>query len=1150
MGQQSSIIRVTAKPDNTANATLYFSAFGKLINGADVPVRNMVGNFVSATSSITGPTDSKEGLPANYIFTANTNTNYPYNLLDNVDISFLDITNAYVLYNGAQIATVPIVNGVINKAMPVTITASCPIPQIFTLALQSGGSCNVLTPISSAQGQSVVECNSTGTVAITCSTIYTDNASISIPPIMNTCTVIPLTATGHVDHLCNDATNNCPAITQIIARVYDLSGILTFDGSQSNASLTVSSSLNMTLSPQYANGNGIAWVANNINLSCDPKKLNIDNFSLSASILIKGGHTLPPMSNINLRVEFDMIDANGTVIGANSSKGIAITVYDPKPSFDANIVVALCGYAQVYASESKGAPGTKPVIINQITYPALPNIFYTIPSQVNTPAVDNTITTIQPDAGQTAIFKAAYPKCLADLSYYTEPAININYSDYYASCDDKQILTYSQYNGLPSTTVANMPTIVFHPAVVEQSLTSSTTWSLMVENKGSRAGYVTLKIQPDALNQITMEITSLSLNKTRLSPSTYKTIGNTVYVSLGSIDPNTQVELDITAKAQKCLNSGNSLIDISGVVSCADLSTSPSTTIASVFASYDCGNLSTQLQMENMSAELQAVETFEPGPFEMCKDIGVSVKVSNIGRADLSNLGFWFEQPNTGTTIVDNKVTWTYNGTTYDLINGTAPQNLIINNTDKIKSNTILSDQIIRNSPIDETASTLSPNQDIILDFNIQIQCSPDLNSTLGTVVNPVKMHSSGLSNCGEPQEYILQFVPPLKGFDDLNDLSVSTPNPSNFSLVGTISTGKLQFTVSNTNASNPLTAVSLFITLPDGVTITSVNGDPGLQGFIMSATANGVLLTLPQDQSIVSGSPKYINLQLQDSKPCPDISYVDIAGALTRTLTGCGTSSCPVTEQQIAVKGVLNRVKQPLPISITGKTDVCATNTTATLTASGADSYVWSDGTNGATVTVSAPTTTYTVTGTTALGCIGTATTTISYHQLPTVTINAPVGSIQFADWSTQGTKLFTVIQSEGTTGTWAQVSGPTDGGCGSYTWSYTIQSFCGPVTATITFDVINCCILDCPTNDLVITDMPGYTTYDVTILQYYIAHPGNLQKQPDCSYILTSNDACIPTVHLNACFLKNADSNNDGKIDAADVAIFINLVAKALGN
>ena len=76
-----------------------------------------------------------------------------------------------------------------------------------------------------------------------------------------------------------------------------------------------------------------------------------------------------------------------------------------------------------------------------------------------------------------------------------------------------------------------------------------------------------------------------------------------------------------------------------------------------------------------------------------------------------------------------------------------------------------------------------------------------------------------------------------------------------------------------------------------------------------------------------------------------------------------------------------------PLPtITIGGNTTICQGSST-TLTASGADSYIWSTGENTASVNISSFGV-YTVTGTSVEGCSNTANVTVLVSQLPVITI------------------------------------------------------------------------------------------------------------------------------------------------------------------
>ena len=85
-----------------------------------------------------------------------------------------------------------------------------------------------------------------------------------------------------------------------------------------------------------------------------------------------------------------------------------------------------------------------------------------------------------------------------------------------------------------------------------------------------------------------------------------------------------------------------------------------------------------------------------------------------------------------------------------------------------------------------------------------------------------------------------------------------------------------------------------------------------------------------------------------------------------------------------------------PLPIITVPSATICVGNST-TLTASGASTYSWTPATTvspsvGTTVTA-IPTSTqiYTITGTSAAGCVNTGTTSVTVNPLPTVTVNNP---------------------------------------------------------------------------------------------------------------------------------------------------------------
>ena len=100
-------------------------------------------------------------------------------------------------------------------------------------------------------------------------------------------------------------------------------------------------------------------------------------------------------------------------------------------------------------------------------------------------------------------------------------------------------------------------------------------------------------------------------------------------------------------------------------------------------------------------------------------------------------------------------------------------------------------------------------------------------------------------------------------------------------------------------------------------------------------------------------------------------VLYTDTAGCMGRSTVSIGyINASPV-------------------ITITASSNSVCTNGTATLTANGVPNYTWSSGSNlGAIAITQSVATTYSVTGTSSLGCVGTNTISIGIYQTPTVGI------------------------------------------------------------------------------------------------------------------------------------------------------------------
>jgi gliding motility-associated-like protein len=186
--------------------------------------------------------------------------------------------------------------------------------------------------------------------------------------------------------------------------------------------------------------------------------------------------------------------------------------------------------------------------------------------------------------------------------------------------------------------------------------------------------------------------------------------------------------------------------------------------------------------------------------------------------------------------------------------------------------------------------------------------------------------------------------------------------------------------------------------------------------------------------------------------------SYVWNSGATTATFnamapgtyTVTGTNACGQADASVTVSAAAGP-----SVFISGDTAPCA-GTSTVLTASGADSYIWSNGVSGASITVSAPGT-VSVTGTNACGT-GSASVTVEFGTLPDLAISGSPflcpqavltasGATSYV-WNTGATTATITATASGTytvTGTNA---------CGTSTASVDVQA--SPVSANIQASIV----------------------------------------------------------------------------------------------
>lgn len=139
--------------------------------------------------------------------------------------------------------------------------------------------------------------------------------------------------------------------------------------------------------------------------------------------------------------------------------------------------------------------------------------------------------------------------------------------------------------------------------------------------------------------------------------------------------------------------------------------------------------------------------------------------------------------------------------------------------------------------------------------------------------------------------------------------------------------------------------------------------------------------LTISPSQTICAGQASTLNVSGATSytwSTSANTNSIVVSPTVTTTYTVTGASTCGTATAQVTVY-----IASPPIISVNNAT-ICA-GKSATLTATGGSTYVWSNGATTSSVVVAPTVTTqYTVTGTTSAGCTNTAIATVSVNPSP----------------------------------------------------------------------------------------------------------------------------------------------------------------------
>ena len=188
---------------------------------------------------------------------------------------------------------------------------------------------------------------------------------------------------------------------------------------------------------------------------------------------------------------------------------------------------------------------------------------------------------------------------------------------------------------------------------------------------------------------------------------------------------------------------------------------------------------------------------------------------------------------------------------------------------------------------------------------------------------------------------------------------------------------------------SNAATANSINVSQSGIYTVTATNAEGCSAPASVTVTVNPLPnVTIAGNTTLCAGNSTTLTASGADSyswSTGDNTASVSISAFGVYTVTGTSTAGCSNTANVTVL------VSQPPVITISGETDICAGEST-TLTATGGETYLWSDGTTANTLTVGMAGS-YQVIGYNAAGCDAMASTTVNVWQSATseFTIECP---------------------------------------------------------------------------------------------------------------------------------------------------------------
>ena len=1008
---------------------------------------------------------------------------------------------------------------------------------------------------------------------------------------INTCDTVLLQAKGTVSYNCGE---NCPRYKSVAVSVEDKSKSLPIKIKDA-----VLQDVSSTYNFDYRDG--IIAYEFPIQLDCPDKDSVMTKELHFRGNLFVNGHIDAERIDANIQVRYMLIGQNDTVYDGTLTWGDMLTVYDPKPSFGISTSLSYCSDGTVIARMGKGASTGVParIQITEVTFPAQPDFYYAT-NGLNATGMPYTISNLQWEASQGHDefwdVSGLRPKCAEDGIFNSKKTGVIQYEDFYGTSCQRTVRKDDVY-GIAEEPY-EMPKITLHPTERQQSVESTTTWTLLVENNGhSTAQHVMLRLTPNEENSMTIKIDEVRLNGQICS--NLKRFGNSVYVPIeGSFAKSTQKVVTVTAKYEDCTEDGISTIDVESAWSCEELSKDN-------FDDFNCGGTAV-LELENMVAVLNAVETYPKEYFHFCEDIPIHVNISNIGRADLNQLGFWFDSLPNIYNITNDELVWNNDGQT----------NEITGITSSSVSNSLLSQYALKSND-----GVLKGISSLDIDFNLQMHCDGEENR-----IGILKFSIAGYTNCQAKQIKNFQFKPKLKEFQYLDSLSVqATVDDNNFEYGGV-----RNFTATVQNLSNALVdSAYITITIPNNLQYIGYDATRsiGVVDEEIIANNNGTTTVEWKLQEGIHLAPQEqitVYYQLQAKQLCGKSLEVLTQGTLLRKMRDCDGTECDFKNSTDAVVLTVTTPNPQFSATISETESTCKGNdeiyivsgvgiesiewtvspeTIGTITSNGQTANMHYTGKGVATISAN-------VVGSCETLHLNTQTTVL---DKPNFSITPP-DSILWKDWNELGVRAVSTEYAESNwtipqidtcgqyiltyeetnecgsvresipieiyrccepekvnmpdtlhisysdwesftldsikvtpeNGKWDTLKIEPHGMCGEYKYKYTVTKCDSTAIDSIVIIVEDCCTKN-PYGDLVETERAGVTTYDVEVLRQYVKDNNSLIQDTELyeTYKIKMRDCdTYKYVPLVPCFKKWADINEDGKIDNIDVELLMQMV------